>query len=775
MSYKGQPFKRMEDSRLVTGGGSYVDDMKLPGMLHASFLRSPHAHARIVSIDMSRARSQPGVLAVLSGEDTAGVLRDIPSTTSVAEWNVELLKVPEIPALARSKVYFVGQAVAVVVASDHYLASDAAGLIKVEYEPLPPLMDPLEAAEEDSTPVHDELGTNVGLRINHDRQGGRLDEAFAGADRVVRHQFTSQRLAPVPMETRGLIVQYDAREDMLTVWASIQNAHRFKELLSAILERSPDTVRVVTPDVGGGFGEKLGPFPEDVAVAYLALTLGSPVKWVADRQENMLGFHGRGHTVDIEAAVKNDGTILGIRLKTVADGGGYFAASTIAPPYLASHRIVGPYRTPTARVEVVGVVTNKPYTGAYRGAGGPESAFCMERLMDLIAMELDMDPSEVRRKNFIAPDAFPYETPTGLVYDSGSYEKAMDRALELSDYRDWKEKARQSVSSDGPLIGVGLATVVKLGGHGGGSEDAWIKIDSSGKITALTGVSPHGQGSATTFAQIVADELGVTPYDVEVLHGDTALVPAGGGTAATRGSVMGGSAMYLVVQKAHDKLAHIASHLMGCPAEDAVFEEGRVYDRNHPQKTMAFAEVASAAYNEELLPPDAEVGLDFEGTFLLGKANHSPHAFAAHVVVVEVDRDTGESKIVRYIAVHDCGRIINPMLFDGQVHGAIAQGIGQAMTEGMEYDQTGQPLTASLMDYAVPFAEETPAFVSDTADTPSPLNPLGIKGVGELPTVAAPPAVANAVMDALSHAGVRHVETPLTPEKVWRALHGKGQ
>jgi carbon-monoxide dehydrogenase large subunit len=399
----------------------------------------------------------------------------------------------------------------------------------------------------------------------------------------------------------------------------------------------------------------------------------------------------------------------------------------------------------------------------------------MERLMDLIAMELDMDPSEVRRKNFIAPDAFPYETPTGLVYDSGSYEKAMDRALELSDYRDWKEKARQSVSSDGPLIGVGLATVVKLGGHGGGSEDAWIKIDSSGKITALTGVSPHGQGSATTFAQIVADELGVTPYDVEVLHGDTALVPAGGGTAATRGSVMGGSAMYLVVQKAHDKLAHIASHLMGCPAEDAVFEEGRVYDRNHPQKTMAFAEVASAAYNEELLPPDAEVGLDFEGTFLLGKANHSPHAFAAHVVVVEVDRDTGESKIVRYIAVHDCGRIINPMLFDGQVHGAIAQGIGQAMTEGMEYDQTGQPLTASLMDYAVPFAEETPAFVSDTADTPSPLNPLGIKGVGELPTVAAPPAVANAVMDALSHAGVRHVETPLTPEKVWRALHGKGQ
>ena len=722
-----------------------------------------------MSIDTSRARIQPGVVAVLTGEDNAATLTNIPSSASVAQWRMELPHMPEIPVLARDKVYFVGQPVAVVVASDHYLASDAVGLIRVEYDPLPPLMDPLEAAREDSTPVHDDMGTNVGLRISHDRQGAGLDEAFAEADRVVRHQ------------TRGCIAQYDTQEDLLTIWASIQSAHRFRESLSSILGRPPESVRVVTPDVGVGFGEKGGPFPEDLAVARLAMSLGQPVKWVADRQENMLGFHGRGHTVDIEAAVKNDGTVLGIRLKTVADGGGYFAASTIGPPYRASHRIVGPYRTPAARIEVVGVITNKPYTGAYRGAGGPESGFCMERLMDLIAMELEMDPSEVRRRNFIAPDDFPYETPTGLVYDSGSYEKSLDRALELSDYYGWRERARQRVNSGGSLIGVGLATAVKLSGHGGSSDDAWIKIEPSGRVTARTGVSPHGQGSATAFAQIVADELGITPYDIEVLHGDTAVVPTGSGTGSTRGTVIGGSAMYLVAEKARKKLSSIASHLLKCPPEDIVFEEGRVYNRANPDQVTSFPEIASAGYDEERLPPNVDVGLDFSGSFALegNFAPHggyqSPHGFAAHVVVVEVDRDTGEAKIVRYVAVHDCGRIINPMLFDGQVHGAIAQGIGQALTEGMEYDSSGQPLTASLMDYAVPFAEETPSFVIDTVETPSPMNPLGITGVGELPTVAAPPAVANAVMDALSHVGVRHIETPLTPEKVWRALHGKTQ
>ena len=419
------------------------------------------------------------------------------------------------------------------------------------------------------------------------------------------------------------------------------------------------------------------------------------------------------------------------------------------------------------------MVTNKPYTGAYRGAGGPESAFCMERLMDLIAIELEMDPADVRRKNFVPSDAFPHETPTGLIYDSGSYEKALDRALELSDYQGWRQKARQSLNSEGPLIGVGLSTCVKMGGGQGAarSEDAWIKVEPSGKVICRTGVSPHGQGSATTFAQIVADGLGVTPYDVEVLHGDTTLVPSGGGTGATRAAVRGGSAMYVVAQDARKKLARIASHLLSCREEDVVFAEGSVRNVRDPGRAIAFPEVAAAVYNEELLPPDVEPGLDFSGSFKLGETYQSPHGFAAHVVVVEVDKDTGEAKIVKYVAVHDCGRILNPTLVDGQVHGGIVQGIGQALTEGMQYSSDGQPLTASLMDYAVPVAEETPSFVTDTVETPSPMNPLGIKGIGELPTVAAPPAVANAVMDALSHVGVRHIETPLTSERIWQAPH----
>lgn len=393
--------------------------------------------------------------------------------------------------------------------------------------------------------------------------------------------------------------------------------------------------------------------------------------------------------------------------------------------------------------------------------------------MDLVARELGMDPVEIRRKNFISPDAFPYQTATGLTYDSGEYGKSLDLALEMSDYYGWQEKARLSTETGGPLIGVGVSTVVKMAGAAGEvrTEDAWITIDSGGKVTARTGISPHGQGSDICMAQVVADQLGITPSDVQVLHGDTDVVPSGGGTGATRGTVVGTSAMYTVAEKARQKLSRIAAHLMDCPAEDVVFEEGRVYSRENPDRAKTFPEIASAAYNEELLPPDVEVGLDFQDRFTLGVPYYNPHSFGAHVVVVEVDRDTGHVKIVKYVGVHDCGRIINPMIVEGQVHGAIAPGIGQALTEGMAFTSEGQPLTGSLMDYAVPMAANTPVFETDTVETPSPLTPTGAKGVGELPTVAAPAAVANAVMDALSKVGVRHIDTPLTPEKIWRAIH----
>ena len=504
------------------------------------------------------------------------------------------------------------------------------------------------------------------------------------------------------------------------------------------------------------------------------MVLERPLKWIADRQENMLTFHGRGHTADVEVAVKNDGTILGLRLRNVVDGGAFVGNSTTTPPYTSSHRIMGPYKIPAARVEVLGVATNKGPTGAYRGAGGPESAFCMERTMDLVARELGMDPVEIRRKNFISPDAFPYQTATGLTYDSGEYGKSLDLALEMSDYYGWQEKARLSTETGGPLIGVGVSTVVKMAGAAGEvrTEDAWITIDSGGKVTARTGISPHGQGSDVCMAQVVADQLGISPSNIQVLHGDTDVVPSGGGTGATRGTVVGISAMYTVAEKARRKLSRIASHLMDCPESDIVFEEGRIYSQLAPDCAKTFAEIASAAYSEELLPPDVEVGLDFQDRFTLSVPYYNPHSFATHVVVVEVNRDTGHVKIIKYIGVHDCGRIINPMIVEGQVHGAIAPGIGQALTEGMAFTDDGQPLTGSLMDYAVPMAANTPVFDTATVETPSPLTPTGAKGVGELPTVAAPAAVANAVMAALNGVGVRHIDTPLTPEKIWRAIHG---
>jgi carbon-monoxide dehydrogenase large subunit len=612
MSYSGQPLKRIEDPRLVRGEGLFVDDVKLPGMLYASFLRSPHAHARLRSIEVEAARHLPGVVAVLTGEDIAGVLGDIPPRV-LEEWEMDELQALGLPVLAQGKVFFVGQTVAVVVARERCLARDAVDLIEVDYDPLPPIVDPLEAVREDATPLHEAMGTNIMMWKYHDRQGSGLDEAFAQADRVIRQQYIVPRLAPLPLETRGCVVHFEPQSDRLTVWASTQSPHRYRSLLAMHLNRSPDRVRVIAPDVGGGFGEKGGLFPEDIAVAYLSVALGQPINWVAERRENMLTFHGRGHTAEVEVAVKNDGTLLGLRMRNVVDGGAFCANSTTTPPYTSSHRIMGPYQTPAARVEVLGVTTNKGPTGAYRGAGGPESAFCMERTMDLIAQDLGLDPADVRRKNFIRPEAFPYQTATGLTYDSGDYEKVLDRALELSDYAGWREKARHRVTTDGPLIGVGLATVIKMGGAAGEArtEEARITIASSGQITARTGVSPHGQGSAICFAQIVADQLGVTPSDVEVLYGDTDVVPSGGGTGATRGMVVGGSAMYVVGQQARQKLSRIASHLFNCPAEDIVFEEGRVYPHGNPSQATAFSAVASAAYHADRLPPDVEIGLEF--------------------------------------------------------------------------------------------------------------------------------------------------------------------
>ena len=766
MTYSGQSLKRFEDFQLLTGRSSFVDDITLPGLLHALVLRSPHAHARIRSIDVTRAQNLHGVATVLIAKDIEGAISD-PPARQAQEGHDD--RAPEHPVLAKDKVCYVGQAVAVVVAADLHQAREALELIQVDYDALPAVIDPLEAIGEDAPVIHQQMDTNVAMRVVH--TGGDLEGAFAQADHVVRQQYHVQRLAPAPMETRGLVADYQQQDDLLTIWDSTQHPHAIKERLAQRLNRPESKLRVIAPDVGGGFGEKGSLFPEEVAVAYLAILLGRPIKWVEDREENMLAFHGRGHSVDMEVAVKSDGAILGMKVSIVSDLGSYFMAATTTVPLLTSYRLVGPYRTPAAKVELQGVLTNKPRTGAYRGAGGPEAAFCMERTIDLFARDLDLDPAEVRRSNFIPPEAFPYETPTGLTYDSGSYAKALDRALELSDYHHWREQSRRGSGSGEPLIGVGIATVVKgSGGRGAQLTDhARVIVEPSGRVTVHTGVSPHGQGTATTFSQLVADELGVTPSDVQVLSGDTEALPAGGGTSASRGLVAGGSAMYYPLQEARQKLILIAAHILLCPAEEVVFQEGRVFNRNDPGRDIPFSQVAAAAHTEELLPPGVTPGLDITASHTVPA---SPYAFGAHVAVVEVSPDTGAVKILKYVAVHDAGRIINPMLADGQVQGAVAQGIGQALMEGMAYSPEGQPLTATLMDYALPHAQGMPDMTLETVETPSPLNPLGSKGIGELPTVAAPVAITNAVMDALSGVGVRHIDTPLTPEKIWHALQG---
>jgi len=612
------------------------------------------------------------------------------------------------------------------------------------------------------------MGTNVAMRLR--QRAGDLEGVFAQADHIVRQRYVVQRIVPAPLETRGVLAQCQLQEDMLTVWNATQAPHRVKHFLTHLLQRSEQTVRVIAPDVGGSFGVKDCLFPEDVLIPYLAMRLRRPVRWIEERRENMLAYHGRGHSLDIEAAVRRDGVLLGIRVHVVADIGAYFLLTTPSAPFNVCRRIIGPYHIPAIDIELVGVLTNKTSTGAYRGTGSPEAAFGIERTMDLIAHDLGLDPAEVRRRNFIPPDAFPYQAATGLTYDSGNYAQGLERLLELVDYPYWRAKARQQ-KPDEPLIGIGLATFLKSSGAAGDHrvESAEVTITPSGDISVYTGISPHGQGSETSFAQIVADELGMHPAQVRVRHSDTALFPHGEGTSASRGLIVGGSAVYAVVQNARQHLAHLAAELLTCPAEDIRLQNGAACNRHRPEQQLTFAQLVAAASSKAHGSVETDRGLVFSGTYTLPGA---PFSFGAHAVVVEVSRETGQVTILRYVGVHDCGRIVNPRLVEGQIIGGIAQGLGQALTEDVVYSSEGQPLTGSLLDYALPKAHEVPSLTLETLEVPSPTNPLGAKGIGSVSTVPAPAAVANAVLDALADFGVRHLDTPLTAEKVWRAMQG---
>ena len=759
MIYLGRSIKRFEDARLVIGDGVFIDDIKLPDMLHAVVVRSVHAHARIRSINVVDAIELDGVVEVLTGADLAGKLPDLP-IRPMGDRSVDEFNPPEHPVLAQDKVCYVGQPVAVVVAKNPYLARDGAELVTVDYEPLIPVVNPVDAANEDVPVIHPHLGTNVAMRSV--QEGGDIEKAFAQAAHIVRQRYEIPRLAPSSMETRGVIGNYDASGDLLTVWDSTQAPNQIKRYLAQMLGRPEESIRVVAPDVGGSFGIKDCMFSEDVLMPFLALRLQKPVKWVEDRQENLITYHGRGMSLDVEVAVDKKGVILGIRASILADIGAYFYFTTPFPLFNAARRITGPYDVPAVRVDLLGVITNKTPVAAYRGTGSPEAAFCIERTLDLIAKDLGLDPAEIRRSNYISKDAFPYKSCTGNMYDSGDYLLALDRALELVEYSAWQEKIKQRRPGD-PYLGVGLATFIKSSGAGGEHrvESARVRIDSSGQIDVYTGVSPHGQGTETTFAQIAAETLGVDPSQVRVHHSDTAIYPHGIGTSASRGLIIGGSAVQLALQEAREKLAGFASKFFSCPAADIKFSDGGIFDLHHPDTKIPFEKLAGM-----------ESGLDFEHEYTLPQ---SPVSFGAHAVVVEVNHDTLALKILRYVGVHDCGRIINPMIVEGEIHGGIAQGIGQALTESIVYSEEGQPLTGSLMDYALPRSTTIPDLTLDTVDTISPTNPLGSKGIGSVSTVPSPAAIANAVMNAISPSGVRHIDAPYTPERLWRAIREHGR
>lgn len=792
--YVGQRIKRTEDPRLIKGLAHYVDDIRLPDTLHVAFVRSIYSHGRIKSIDISAAANLPGVVAVYTGKDIASKIGPVPCAAALPD-----LKVPDYRVLATDKVLFVGHPIAAVVATDKYVARDAVDYVGVEVEELPAAVHVIDGVP--TTPViHEHFGDNIAYKLTSGE--GDIEAAMKAADRIVSQKMIHQRLAPIAMEPRGVLARYFPGEEELTVWSSTQIPHLLRTQLALMIGIPENKLRVITPEVGGGFGSKLNVYAEEALLGWISMQLGKPVKWIESRRENMQAtIHGRAQVGTIEVGVKNDGTITGLRYNVIADLGAYHQLLTPAIPTLTGLMLSGAYKIPAIQMNVTGVFTNKMATDAYRGAGRPEATYVVERVMDVVARELNMDPVEVRRKNFPAATEFPFHTATGLDYDSGDYEGALKKALDLSGYQKLREEQKKS-RENGKLIGIGVSSYVEICALGpsqampaGGWESATVRIEPTGKVTILTGASPHGQGQETSFAQIAADELGVDINDVTVIHGDTGVVQYGIGTFGSRATAVGGTAVLIAIQKLKEKAAKIAAHMMQCDASAISFEAGR-YARQaaaaagvsepvvpvgqapagalpepstEGKTSLTIQDIALAAHIAKEIPPDTEPGLS--ATYFFEPKNFT-FPFGTHVCVVEIDKETGETKIVRYIAVDDCGKVINPLLVDGQVHGGIVQSIGQALYEEVVYDDQGQLITGELMDYALPKASQIPWFETDRTETPSPVNPLGVKGVGEAGTIGATPAIVNAVVDALSPYGVTHIDMPIRPEKVWRIING---
>ncbi|WP_112270148.1 xanthine dehydrogenase family protein molybdopterin-binding subunit [Lentzea terrae] len=775
----GKARLRKEDARLITGQTTWTDNIQLTGMLHMAVLRSPVAHARIRHIDCSRATAMPGVAIVLTGEDLAAEQGSLPCAWPITED----MKAPAAPALAVDQVNFAGEAVALVIADNAYRAADALAAIDVDYDELPVVLD-LEEALQDQDLVHPDLGTNKCATWVLDSaeagSGTNVEDEIASAEVVLERTFRQQRLIPSFMEPRSVVV--DPSAGMFTVWSATQIPHILRWMLSAVTGIAEHKIRVIAPDVGGGFGGKLQVTPEELLCLLVARRMGRPVKWTESRTESMLSaHHGRDQIQKITLSARRDGTVTGLKVELLADMGAYLRLVTPGIPILGAFMFNAIYKFAAYRFVCTNVFTNKVPTDAYRGAGRPEATFAIERMMDELAVELDMDPMRVRELNWIKHEEFPFTTVAGMTYDSGNYEAATARAMELFDYEALREEQQRRRSSRDPVqIGIGISTYTEMCGlapsrvlgalryAAGGWESASIRMLPTGKVEVITGTSPHGQGHETVWSQIVADRLGVPFEDVEVLHGDTASSHRGMDSYGSRSLAVGGTALVHAADKVLAKARRLAAHMMECDEADVEFATGSFSVRG-TSTVRTLGDVVLAAHVAHDLPEGMEPGMDADATF--DPDNFSfPHG--THLCATEVDTQTGMVRIRSYVAVDDVGTVVNPLIVDGQVHGGLAQGIAQALYEEAIHDEMGTLTTATFADYLVPSAADLPAFMTARTSTPATSNPLGVKGVGEAGTIASTPAVVNGVLDAVRHLGVRDIEMPLSPERVWTALQG---
>jgi carbon-monoxide dehydrogenase large subunit len=768
---------RREDPALLTGEARYIADLQVPGALSAALVRSTVGHARIKSIDASAAEKMPGVVAVFTGAD----LQDDWAGPLPCAWPVtEDMKAPGHLPLAVGAVRYLGDALAVVVARSEYQAHDAADAVIVEYDPLPAVVD-LEDAASDRVVIHEDLGTNRSYTWELSPDKAAVDAAFASAAHVVSRRYVQQRLIPSPMEPRGVLVVPQPFGGDYTIYSATQIPHILKVMLALTVGIPETNLRVVAPAVGGGFGCKLNVYAEEVLALALARKLRQPVRWVEERSEHATStIQGRGQIQNIELAADADGRLTAVRVRLLADMGAYMQLVTPGIPLLGAFLYAGVYDVPAYDLSCTSVFTNKTPTDAYRGAGRPEATYAIERTMDALALQVGVDPAEIRRRNFIRADQFPYESVAGLTYDSGEYERALDRCLELAGYGSLRdEQSRRRESGDVKQLGLGLSSYFEMCGlapsrvlaslnySAGGWEAATVRVLPTGKVQVVTGTSPHGQGHETSWSMIVADRLGISPDDIDVLHSDTAVAPYGMDTYGSRSLAVGGTAIFLATDRVIDKARRIAAHQLEAAEEDLDFGGGSFTVKGSPDRAMALAAVAFEAFTAHNLPDGMEPNLEASSHF---DPTNFTFPFGTHLAVVEVDTETGGVKLLRYIAVDDCGNQINPLIVEGQIHGGIVQGAAQALWEEAVYDDDGTLHTATLIDYLVPSSAEVPSFETDMTVTPSPSNPMGVKGIGEAGTIGAAPAVINAVVDALSPYGVQDIEMPASPQRVWQAI-----